>query len=205
MDSKGFHTYYYPDLVASDFAEYDIDSDKSFTLCKSGSCDEISRIALRTQLLLQLQDDYWLYCEARLKLQPRALFWPGIESFPPLSLECIYRTRVIDLCPCLSLTFFDRTRLERWLHTGLTDTLSKRTQESFKLLTAVGQVSLVHKCSIPNTPEVSIDILITVTFNESMRLEAQTGYYVRMNSYKPTNWRVTPRDWQSHPTEHIFL
>lgn len=38
-----------------------------------------------------------------------------------------------------------------------------------------------------------------------MRLEAQTGYYVRMNSYKPTDWRVTPRDWQSHPTEHIFL
>lgn len=111
---------------------------KSFTLCKNGSSDEISPVALRTQLLLQLQDDYWVYCAACLKLQPRALFWPGIESFSPLSLECIYRTRVIDLCPCLSLTFFDRMRLDRWLNTGLTDTLSKRIRESFQLLTAVG-------------------------------------------------------------------
>ncbi|KAE8141265.1 hypothetical protein BDV38DRAFT_296794 [Aspergillus pseudotamarii] len=178
---------------------------KTFTLSKCGSSDEISPVALRTQLLLQLQDDYWVYCAACLKLQPRALFWPGIESFPPLSLECIYTARVIDLCPCLSLTFFDRIRLERWLHTGLTDTLSKRIRESFQLLTTAGQASLVHKCSIPNIPGVLVDIMITVSFNESMRLEAQTGYHVRMNSYRPTHWRVDYLNWQGHPTEHLFL
>ncbi|KAE8408627.1 hypothetical protein BDV37DRAFT_278636 [Aspergillus pseudonomiae] len=74
----------------------------------------------------------------------------------------------------------ERLRLERWLHTGLTETLSQRIRDAFQLMIIDGQPSLLHGCSIPNIPEVSADLAITVTFNENKQLEAQTLYHVHI-------------------------
>ncbi|KAE8381607.1 hypothetical protein BDV26DRAFT_278613 [Aspergillus bertholletiae] len=145
-----------------------------------------------TKLLLQLQDDCWLYCRACLKIQPRAMFWPRAALVPPGLRECIYTARVIDLCPCLSLTYFDRIRLERWLYTGLTDTLSPRIRKAFQLSVASVEPSLIHRCSWPDIPGVSVDLLITVMFNQNQQLEAQTMYDVRMSDYNPIPWCRVP-------------
>ncbi|GMF68032.1 hypothetical protein F9C07_2264573 [Aspergillus flavus] len=179
---------------------------KTFRISDTLSSNEAPLISPRTQVLLQLQDDWWLYCAACLKIQPRALFWPGIESLPLRSQKCIFGARVIDLCSCLSLTYFDRIRLERWLYTGRTDTLSQRIREAFQPLIIDDRSSLLHQCSIPSIPEVSVDLEIVVALNDRKRLEALTRYRVRMSSYQPRPRGVIP--WFSGPhdaTERIYL
>ncbi|EIT73656.1 hypothetical protein AO1008_04816 [Aspergillus oryzae 100-8] len=47
---------------------------KTFRISDTLSSNEAPLISPRTQVLLQLQDDWWLYCAACLKIQPRALF-----------------------------------------------------------------------------------------------------------------------------------
>ncbi|KAE8313067.1 hypothetical protein BDV41DRAFT_564591 [Aspergillus transmontanensis] len=179
---------------------------KTFNLSDTLASNEALLISPRTQVLLQLQDDWWLYCTACLKIQPRALFGSGIESMPLRSRTCIFETRVIDLCPCLSLTYFDRIRLERWLYTGRTNTLSQRIREAFQLLIIDDRPSLLHQCSVSTIPEVSVDLIIVVAFNDRKRLEALTRYCVRMSSYQPRSRGVFP--WfsgQHDATERMYL
>ncbi|KAB8277127.1 hypothetical protein BDV30DRAFT_234928 [Aspergillus minisclerotigenes] len=179
---------------------------KTFRLPDTLSSHEAPLISPRTQVLLQLEDDWWLYCAACLKIQPRALFRQGIESLPLQCQKCIFEALVIDLCPCLSLTYFDRIRLERWLFTGLTDTLSQRIREAFQPLIIDDRPSLLHQCSISSIPEVSVDLEIVVALNDRKRLEALTRYRVRMSSYQPRPRGVIPRFSGPHDaTERIYL
>ncbi|UDD65119.1 hypothetical protein AFCA_012313 [Aspergillus flavus] len=85
-------------------------------------------------------------------------------------------------------------------------TLSQRIREAFQPLIIDDRSSLLHQCSIPSIPEVSVDLEIVVALNDRKRLEALTRYRVRMSSYQPRPRGVIP--WFSGPhdaTERIYL
>ncbi|KAB8223233.1 hypothetical protein BDV33DRAFT_200781 [Aspergillus novoparasiticus] len=83
---------------------------------------------------------------------------------------------------------------------------SQRIREAFQPLIIDDRSSLLHQCSIPSIPEVSVDLMIVVALNDRKRLEALTRYRVRMSSYQPRPRGVIP--WFSGPhdaTERIYL
>ncbi|KKK26766.1 hypothetical protein ARAM_000363 [Aspergillus rambellii] len=140
---------------------------------------------LRNQLLLLLEDDRWLYCSWCLKLHPHALFLRldcGKDSPPSLHRTCIHSAGVVDLCPCLSLTFFDRIRLEEWLQTGLADTITRspRVHQAFQLSVLDGQRYLLHQCSITDHKYAFVRIFMKIILDEDGLLVVRTRYYVRM-------------------------
>lgn len=158
----------------------------------------------RNQLLLQLENDRWLRCAGCLKIHPHAFFLPDRRSLPPLSRRrCMYESDVVDLCPCLSLTFFDRLRLEKWLHTGLVDTLSQSNRQMFQLLGTKGQQYLLHQCSMVDHADAFINLTMMVTLQENNSLAIQTRYHIY--------WSTAPHPGAAPPfympsdIEPIFL
>lgn len=140
----------------------------------------------RNQFLLLLEDDCWLYCSRCLKLHPRCRFWD--RSGPPLRRVCKYNgAGVVDLCPCLSLTFFDRNRLERSLRKGVLDTsLSSAIQEAFQISTRDGKRSLIHRCSIVDHADAFITLTMVITFNTDHNLVLQSRYNLHFNRPQPS-------------------
>ncbi|PYH97249.1 hypothetical protein BO71DRAFT_468616, partial [Aspergillus ellipticus CBS 707.79] len=135
----------------------------------------------RNQLLLLLEDDRWLYCSGCLKLHPHNLFSSYSRSSPPQERRCMYQSGVIDLCPCLALTFFDRMRLEQWLRTGFIDALSPSTRHAFQLTVIKHRICLLHRCSMTEHAEAFIDLTIMMTLEENSCLKVQTRYHLHMS------------------------
>ncbi|PWY86045.1 hypothetical protein BO70DRAFT_220121 [Aspergillus heteromorphus CBS 117.55] len=150
----------------------------------------------RDELLLQLEDDRWRYCSGCLKLHPHGLFFPDRTS-----KCCMYEAGVIDLCSCLSLTFFDRMHIEGWLRAGTTDTLSPRLRQAFQLTVIKGRRHLLHKCSTADGIYASYDLEIMATIGESKHLEVQTRYHVHVADLKPIH--LFAIDWRQLSWEKL--
>lgn len=115
----------------------------------------------RNQLLFLLEDDCWLYCAGCLKLHPRSRF----NELPahPVNRKCVYKTGIVDLCSCLSLTMFDRIRLEKSILKGRMDpSLPRAIRDALQLTGSRKQRRLVHRCSIDDQEDAHITLAMTI-------------------------------------------
>lgn len=143
---------------------------------------------LRNQFLLRLENESWLYCSGCLKLHPPRRF--GLRSDPPERRKCNYHSGVVDLCPCLSLTFFDRIRLEESLREGAFDTsLPLTIRRAFEFSVSSGKRCLMHHCSITYHAHALVDMTMMISL-DVQRLEVQKTY--RLHLSQPWRARVTP-------------
>lgn len=141
---------------------------------------------LRNQFLLRLENERWLYCSGCLKLHPPCRF--GLRSDPPEQRKCNYHSGVVDLCPCLSLTFFDRIRLEESLREGAFDTsLPLTIRRAFEFSVSSGKRCLMHHCSITYHAHALVYITMMVSL-DVQRLEVQKTY--RLHLSRPWRARV---------------
>ncbi|OJJ59795.1 hypothetical protein ASPSYDRAFT_44190 [Aspergillus sydowii CBS 593.65] len=141
---------------------------------------------LRNQFLLRLENDRWLYCSGCLKLHPPRRF--GFPSDSPEHRQCRYHSGVVDLCPCLSLTFFDRLRLEESLREGAFDTsLPLTIRRAFEFSVSSGKRCLMHRCSITYHAHALVYMTMMV-FLDVQRLEVQKTY--RLHLSRPWRARV---------------
>ncbi|KAL4872884.1 hypothetical protein BDV12DRAFT_161699 [Aspergillus spectabilis] len=143
----------------------------------------------RTRLLHQLQDERFRYCASCLKLHPGGVC---VNKPPPLSFK---RENVVDLCPCLALTFGDRLRLGEWLDTGVPSMrLPPRIHAAFRLSVTrrSAEPCLIHECSMTGHADVLVNLAMTVTtHNDSTRcLIVQTKYHLQWKKKPP----ITPLD-----------
>lgn len=72
-------------------------------------CDKAT--TARCELMLRLEDDRWRYCSRCLKLHPAREFHPLELEIPACWRRCNHLAGIVDLCPCLRLTFRDKLRL----------------------------------------------------------------------------------------------
>lgn len=104
---------------------------------------------LRNQLLVRLEDTRWAFCGGCLKLHPRREFPEANLASPPIQRNCGFNTGIVDLCPCISLTFREREQLIKALQ------LSPKGCDAFELKKPLtlrvdeqGQAFFEHNCSI---------------------------------------------------------
>ncbi|KAL2823871.1 hypothetical protein BDW59DRAFT_162840 [Aspergillus cavernicola] len=131
----------------------------------------------RSQLLRQLEDSNWIYCwSCRLKIHPRYQY-PGGLSSPLLVIRGKLEQSVVDLCPCLAITFHDRKRLEEWVRTGFIDLrLSNRIRRAFgREATEEGGCCLVHRCEMVDHADAFVEMLMKITLSHD-DLIIQTTY-----------------------------
>lgn len=143
---------------------------------------------LRNQFLFRLENDRWLYCAGCLKLHPRHRF--GLPSDSPEKRQCKYHSGIVDLCPCIALTFFDRLRLEESLREGAFDTslpLSIRTAFEFSI--SSGKRCLMHQCSITYHADALVYMTVVVSL-DVQRLEVQKT--CRLHLSRPWRARAGP-------------
>jgi hypothetical protein len=117
----------------------------------------------------------------------------------------MYESDVVDLCPCLLLTFFDRVRLEKWLRTGIVDTLSQMNRQMFQLLVIKGQQYLLHQCSMVDHADAFINLTMMVTLQENNSLAVQTRYHIYWSTARPAPGAAPPLYMPPRDTEPMFL
>ncbi|OJJ38763.1 hypothetical protein ASPWEDRAFT_341898 [Aspergillus wentii DTO 134E9] len=71
----------------------------------------------RADVLIALEDTHWAYCQGCQKLHPREEFPTSPAKFmnDPLTRYCAISSGLVDLCPCIVITFRDRLRIEDYL------------------------------------------------------------------------------------------
>ncbi|KAI9375364.1 hypothetical protein BJX61DRAFT_539920 [Aspergillus egyptiacus] len=156
----------------------------------------------RNQLLLLLEDPArWMYCSACLKLHPPSRFrtYEIQDHFEPLDRTCesSQSCGVVDLCPCLALTFSDRIGLEKWLRTGTADTLlPDRVRRAFqRSVVDGGKAGLIHLCSKTDHADLFLSMDMIVTLDERDYLMRQTRYHIYF--YIP--WPVRRPGYEMEP------
>ncbi|KAL1969461.1 hypothetical protein VTN77DRAFT_8899 [Rasamsonia byssochlamydoides] len=65
----------------------------------------------RYELLPRLEDGRWLYCSRCLKLHPAGEFPEYERKGRPYLRSCMIFAGIVELCPCIRLTFRDKLRL----------------------------------------------------------------------------------------------
>ncbi|KAI9371590.1 hypothetical protein BJX61DRAFT_543531 [Aspergillus egyptiacus] len=128
----------------------------------------------RTQLLRRFEDDYWSYCPGCLKLHPAE---DSLDYPLPMTDACssIYSDQpIVDLCPCLALTYCDRLRLEEWLRTEhASPLLSRRIRCAFQRRLN----SLQHDCWMFHHADAFVRSVMTVALDEQGCLIVRTRYH----------------------------
>lgn len=137
---------------------------------------------LRMELLILLEDAYWVCCAYCQKLHPRRELHPlRLEQFP-LRRECTSGAGLVDLCPCLVLTL----RSREWVLGYLLGRVRRRgrgrgkpydLEAMFKgrlrpSCTENGVRCLEHDCNIYST----VTARIVVFVEKGDRLIARTRY-----------------------------
>jgi hypothetical protein len=72
-------------------------------------------VSSRTTLLIRLEDNRWKFCIACLRLHPKCEFSWFERGKSPLERCCMPNAGIVDVCPCLSLTFRDRNKIAEYL------------------------------------------------------------------------------------------
>ncbi|KAL4963746.1 F-box protein [Aspergillus stella-maris] len=158
---------------------------------------EPSQPAPRTELLLRLEDCHFAYCSACLMLHPNREFTPFSSlNINPLERQCMPYAGIVDLCPCMSLTSRDQTKLLQWLDKATPENPSPI--KSAHLPAVMGLLKpmfvnlavddwvikgLVHKCLVLDKPGLKVEHVLTLhTHDRSRRLIALSGYTVRTSA-----------------------
>ncbi|KAL3470637.1 hypothetical protein BJX99DRAFT_44021 [Aspergillus californicus] len=141
----------------------------------------------RNQLLFLLEDDYWLYCALCLKMHPLSCFprWRW-HNLPTVRWCHHWMLGILDICPCLSLTYFDRVRLEECLRQGILNPgLPGSIRHAFQLTFNKKQQFLIHECSINDHASAFIALKITISLHGQDDLILQTRYRIHLNLPRP--------------------
>lgn len=80
-----------------------------------------SDYGLRMALLMLLENEKWACCERCQRLHPRKEFPASQPDHPPWRRTCMAWAGIVDLCPCISLTIRDRTRVVEYLKAPQSD------------------------------------------------------------------------------------
>jgi hypothetical protein len=140
----------------------------------------------RNQLIFMLEDDYWIYCSLCLKLHPQSRFERGRRSFPLYLRWCKNGKGVLDISPCLSLTFDERDRLEQCLRAGLLDPgMPRSSRHAFRLSVDHRGRHLIHECSIDDHANAFITIRVTISLADQDDLLLQTRYHIYLTRSRP--------------------
>jgi hypothetical protein len=137
----------------------------------------------RNQLLVRLEDARWRVCGACLRLHPRKEFPKSSLKKPPLQRRCMTYAGIVDLCPCLSLTFRDRARIVKLLklQRAHDDALIKPDPLRLFQLGAneQGEPCLSHSCSVVNDARVQGELQTMLFLGQSGRLLMQSQYHIQ--------------------------
>ncbi|KAL2865566.1 uncharacterized protein BJX67DRAFT_389330 [Aspergillus lucknowensis] len=142
----------------------------------------------RNDFLLKLEDAWWLYCCKCLKLHPSYQFKPWFVGpwTPPSTRFCNSNVGVVDLCACLSLTYWNGVQLAM----------------------VNNKQCLLHKCSVISQPNAFVALTTMVTFDTDCYLVVTTRYNVYLSSpHKKLGETVDWLDAYRPPpnTEGIFV
>ncbi|KAH8701672.1 hypothetical protein BGW36DRAFT_355827 [Talaromyces proteolyticus] len=161
--------------------------------------------AARNKLLVRLENARWACCCACLKLHPREEFSCKSLQSPPLERRCMYNAGIVDLCPCLSFTFRDRSRLVKLLKDAAKGAASKSITDRWRkfhvTLTDDGE-GLVHECSITRDDYVWTHVEIKLYLSTYEHLRTDTRYTIHMNP--GPNRVVSNNPKQLRPNTNIF-
>lgn len=169
----------------------------------------------RNIFLHQLQNEKWAFCNACLKLHP----WTQLKD----DNTCHSRAGIVGLCPCISLTHRDKTRLFRTFFSKTNVFTPPKQDPRFELLwegnprfppELVGKCRCVqvHHCRVIFYPDVRIDIKVQVYYgaeHQQWILLAQTDFKVALHSW-PRPASIEPYfacphqsllSWAFHPSQ----
>ncbi|KAJ0414564.1 hypothetical protein BJY00DRAFT_21564 [Aspergillus carlsbadensis] len=136
----------------------------------------------RNQLVLLLEDGYWVYCSRCLKLHPRSRFASSRRSAEVQYRGCKYWAGVLDLCPCVALTFYDKVRLEECLRKGtMNPDLPPSIRHAFRLSTYQRQRCLLHECAMYDYESMFINLKTRIILQGRHRIELKSTYYLYFN------------------------
>lgn len=134
----------------------------------------------RNRFLVRLQDRHWAYCSLCMKLHPAQEFgnFQLARSADRRRCMSLRKGGIVDLCPCIKLTFRDKLRL--------LDHLKSRNKIGLGLWTLPvngntgidskqGVTSVVHECTITDDPWVTVKVKIIPVLLK--------GYLVAISSY----------------------
>ncbi|KAL4957605.1 hypothetical protein BDW69DRAFT_180390 [Aspergillus filifer] len=135
-----------------------------------------------TILLTKIQDDRWRYCARCLKLHPSSWVSPWCsdpeKGGTPWVWSCYSQMDVVDLCPCLALTWFDGQAITHLLRNGSAEHLvfPRSISDGLQLQYAKGRRFLRHDCRITNDPNELVRIKLAICLNTDDHLQVLTKY-----------------------------
>ncbi|KAL4963169.1 uncharacterized protein BDV14DRAFT_202209 [Aspergillus stella-maris] len=150
-----------------------------------------------TMLLKKVQDKRWKYCSRCLKLHPSSWVSPWCsdpeKGGTPWVWSCYPQVDVVDLCPCLALTWFDGQAITQWLRNGSAENLHfpKSIRDGLRLQKAKGRRFLRHDCRIINDPNQLVRIKLAICLTADNHLQVLTKYI--LGPYTPiSTWPLSP-------------
>ncbi|RHZ57600.1 hypothetical protein CDV55_105976 [Aspergillus turcosus] len=142
----------------------------------------------RNQLLLRLEDARWRLCGACLRLHPRKEFPLFSLRTPPLQRRCMTYAGIVDLCPCLSLTFRDRARIVKLLKLQRAHDDALVTPDPSRLfqlgVNEQGEPYLSHSCWVLNDARFHAELQLMLFLGESDRLIMQSRYRIQTQFHR---------------------
>ena len=168
ISSKGFYRLFSHVLGANELR---------FPLMPRNPLEYVSSEAyrLRITLLAQLEDRSWAYCGQCQKLHRRHEFHKIPLRCAPWARSCATYAGIMDLCPCVSLTVRDRTRVIENLE-GATFSQERCLNHLEKGMMSLnyndGERYLSHTCTA--YPELESEIKLSLT--ESGQLISRAQY-----------------------------
>ncbi|KAL4938059.1 hypothetical protein BDV06DRAFT_62489 [Aspergillus oleicola] len=164
----------------------------------------------RTILLKKLEDHRWRCCFRCLKLHPS--FWvspwcphPEIGGTPWI-WSCHPQMNVVDLCPCLALTWSDGQALWQWLRVGNAEKLyfPPSIREALQLQIMNGHRVLQHHCSATDDPDELVEIKLALCLDVKNRLEVQTRHEFYFKTPQPDHRGMYPRLRARHSVSQLL-
>lgn len=127
---------------------------------------------LRMTLLTQLENKRWACCGRCQRLHPRREFPVHQLNESPWKRTCMVWAGIVDLCPCISLTCRDRTRIVEYLKAPESNKPSLNSINKGVLLKQPGEQYLLHQC----TAYQNVQIEMRVSLTDSEQLTTYTRY-----------------------------
>ncbi|KAL2853958.1 hypothetical protein BJX68DRAFT_264711 [Aspergillus pseudodeflectus] len=136
----------------------------------------------RNQLVLLLEDGYWVYCSRCLKLHPRSRFTSSKRAAEGDDRWCKYMARVLDLCPCVALTFYDKVRLVECLRKGtMNPDLPPSIRHAFRLSTYQRQRCLLHECAMYDYESMFVNLKTRIILQGRHSIVLKSTYHLYFN------------------------
>ncbi|KAJ0414889.1 hypothetical protein BJY00DRAFT_318388 [Aspergillus carlsbadensis] len=147
------------------------------TATTTGTCS-------RTTLLIRLEDNRWKFCVACLRLHPKSEFSWFERGKRPRERRCMPTAGIVDICPCMSLTFRARNKIAEYLRKkaaeseprlqgpdpsdGLHNPQRPPKPQNGMFRTAVdrnGDTGIRHRCRVLDNSQITVDFNMVLVTN----------------------------------------